>query len=567
MILFPAIDLKNGECVRLLRGDMAQATVFNTDPADAGAGIRRAGIRISACRRSRRRLRRRAGQRRGGQAHPRDADDKDAARRRRARHEDGARLAGERRDARHHRHRRGRATPISYARRRGSIPSGSPSASTRGTAASRSRAGPRAPTCRRSISGGVSRTRASRRSSTPTSRATALSQGLNIASTVALAEALTIPVIASGGLASIEDIRRLTEARLRAPRRRDRRAARSMTAGSIRARRWPAASARGRARERPMLKARVIPCLDVKDGRVVKGVNFVDLRDAGDPVECAIAYDAAGADELCFLDITASHEDRGILLDVVRRTAEVCFMPLTVGGGVRTTEDIRKLLLAGADKASINSAAVADRRFVRAGGGEIRQPMRRRRDRRQARLRAGRAAALGNLHPWRAPADRHRRGRLRARSRRTRRGRNPADLDGSRRRRRPGFDIELTRAVADAVPIPVIASGGVGKLDHLVEGVRRATPARCSPPRSSISANSRSGRRRRAWRRPGSPCAWIERRRYTLCAWRAKEWPLHGEPSMPAAPTRRISANAPFGWTKSRAWWTMCSTRSPTAMT
>src|SRR5271154_7028767 len=115
-----------------------------------------------------------------------------------------------------------------------------------------------------------------------------------------------------------------------------------------------------------MLKARVIPCLDVKDGRVVKGVNFVNLRDAGDPVESAIAYDHAGADELCFLDITASHEDRSILFDVVRRTAEVCFMPLTVGGGVRTTEDIRKLLLAGADKTSINSAAVADRQFVRA---------------------------------------------------------------------------------------------------------------------------------------------------------------------------------------------------------
>src|SRR5574337_1716227 len=114
-----------------------------------------------------------------------------------------------------------------------------------------------------------------------------------------------------------------------------------------------------------MLKARLIPCLDVKDGRVVKGVKFVDLRDAGDPVECAIAYDKAGADELCFLDIAASHEGRGVLLDVVRRTAEVCFMPLTVGGGVRTTDDIRNLLLAGADKASINSAAVADRRFVR----------------------------------------------------------------------------------------------------------------------------------------------------------------------------------------------------------
>src|SRR5580700_3673773 len=115
-----------------------------------------------------------------------------------------------------------------------------------------------------------------------------------------------------------------------------------------------------------MLKVRVIPCLDVKDGRVVKGINFVDLRDAGDPVAAAIAYDGAGADELCFLDITASHENRGIILDVVRRAAEACFMPLTVGGGVRTTEDIRRLLVAGADKTSINSAAVADRQFVRA---------------------------------------------------------------------------------------------------------------------------------------------------------------------------------------------------------
>src|SRR6202000_1513022 len=113
-----------------------------------------------------------------------------------------------------------------------------------------------------------------------------------------------------------------------------------------------------------MFKVRVIPCLDVKDGRVVKGINFVNLRDAGDPVEAAIAYDAAGADELCFLDITATHENRGIMLDVVRRTAEACFMPLTVGGGVRTIDDIRQLLLAGADKVSINSAAVADRQFV-----------------------------------------------------------------------------------------------------------------------------------------------------------------------------------------------------------
>ena len=177
------------------------------------------------------------------------------------------------------------------------------------------------------------------------------------------------------------------------------------------------------------LKARVIPCLDVKDGRVVKGVNFVNLRDAGDPVESAIAYDKAGADELCFLDITASHEDRGILLDVVRRTAEVCFMPLTVGGGVRTTDDIRNLLLAGADKASINSAAVADRQFVRLAAEKFGS---------QCvvvaidakRVSAGMSRALGDLHPWRAPADRHRCGRLCARSDGARRGRDPTDLDG-----------------------------------------------------------------------------------------------------------------------------------------
>ena len=157
------------------------------------------------------------------------------------------------------------------------------------------------------------------------------------------------------------------------------------------------------------LKARVIPCLDVKDGRVVKGVNFVNLRDAGDPVESAIAYDKAGADELCFLDITASHEDRGILLDVVRRTAEVCFMPLTVGGGVRTTDDIRNLLLAGADKASINSAAVADREIRAPRGGEVRRPVRRRRDRRQARVRAAARRRAGRSSPMAAggrPASR-----------------------------------------------------------------------------------------------------------------------------------------------------------------
>jgi imidazole glycerol-phosphate synthase subunit HisF len=220
------------------------------------------------------------------------------------------------------------------------------------------------------------------------------------------------------------------------------------------------------------LKARVIPCLDVKDGRVVKGVNFANLRDAGDPVESAIAYDEAGADELCFLDITASHEDRGILLDVVRRTAEVCFMPLTVGGGIRSTDDIRNLLLAGADKASINSAAVADREIVR-----------------RAAEKFGAQCVVVAIDAKRvSPAEAPPRWEIF-----THGGRRPTgieaiayarevaalgageilltsmDRDGSKQ----GFDLELTRAVADAVAIPVIASGGVGNLDHLVEGVRQ----------------------------------------------------------------------------------------------
>jgi imidazole glycerol-phosphate synthase subunit HisF len=219
-----------------------------------------------------------------------------------------------------------------------------------------------------------------------------------------------------------------------------------------------------------MLKSRVIPCLDVKDGRVVKGVNFVNLRDAGDPVESAIAYDKAGADELCFLDITASHEDRGILLDVVSRTAEVCFMPLTVGGGVRATEDIRQLLLAGADKVSINSAAVADRRFVRTAAEKFGSQCI------VVAIDAKRASKSSEAPRWEIF---------------THGGRRPTGIDAVNYARevaelgageilltsmdrdgsKIGFDIELTRAVADAVSIPVIASGGVGNLDHLVDGV------------------------------------------------------------------------------------------------
>ncbi len=215
------------------------------------------------------------------------------------------------------------------------------------------------------------------------------------------------------------------------------------------------------------LKARLIPCLDVKDGRVVKGVNFVDLRDAGDPVEAARAYDAAGADELCFLDITASHEERAIIFDVVQRTAEHCFMPLTVGGGVRTIEDVRKLLLAGADKVSINTAAVNDPDFVRAASEKFGN---------QCIVVAidAKAVAPGKWEIF------------------THGGRKPTGIDAvayarkvvglgageilltsmDRDGSKAGFDIPLTRAVSDAVTIPVIASGGVGTLDHLVAGIR-----------------------------------------------------------------------------------------------
>ena len=220
-----------------------------------------------------------------------------------------------------------------------------------------------------------------------------------------------------------------------------------------------------------MFKVRVIPCLDVKDGRVVKGVNFVDLRDAGDPVEAAIAYDAAGADELCFLDITATHENRGIILDVVRRTAEACFMPLTVGGGVRTVDDIRTLLRSGADKVSINTAAVGAPRIRQGGGREIRRPVHRGRDRCQAGQRAGGADRWeifthGGRKSTGIDAIEYAQevvslgaGEILLTS---------MDRDGTGR----ASTSPLTRAIADSVTVPVIASGGVGTLDHLVEGIR-----------------------------------------------------------------------------------------------
>ena len=215
-----------------------------------------------------------------------------------------------------------------------------------------------------------------------------------------------------------------------------------------------------------MLKTRLIPCLDVKNGRVVKGVNFLDLKDAGDPVEQAKFYDDSGADELCFLDITASHENRGTILGVVERTAEQCFIPLTVGGGIRTLEDIRRLLKAGADKISINTAAVKNPKLVESAAKKfgsqcvvVALDARRTNKSYEIFTHGGRTQTGIDALDWAKRMESLGAGELLLTS---------MDRDGTQK----GFDLELTQMIADAVKIPVIASGGVGKLQHLVDGVK-----------------------------------------------------------------------------------------------
>ena len=216
-----------------------------------------------------------------------------------------------------------------------------------------------------------------------------------------------------------------------------------------------------------MLKTRIIPCLDVNNGRVVKGINFVDLVDAGDPVEQAMIYDAAGADELCFLDITASHENRSTIVEVVAKTAEKCFMPLTVGGGVRTVEDVRTLLIAGADKVSVNTAAIKNPQLINDAASNfgsqcIVVAIDAKRVNKSYRIftHGGRKETGISAIEWAKNAEASGAGEILLTS---------MDRDGTKM----GFDLELTRSVSDAVSIPLIASGGVGTLDHLAEGVTK----------------------------------------------------------------------------------------------
>ena len=257
-----------------------------------------------------------------------------------------------------------------------------------------------------------------------------------------------------------------------------------------------------------MFKVRVIPCLDVKDGRVVKGVNFVNLRDAGDPVEAAIAYDEAGADELTFLDITASHEDRAIMLDVVRRTAEACFMPLTVGGGVRTIEDIRTLLASGADKVSINTAAVARRAFVQEAAEKFGDQCI------VVAIDAKKVSKAGEADRWEIF---------------THGGRKPTGIDAlayardvvalgageilltsmDRDGTRQGFDLALTRAIADACRCRSSPRAASARSIIWSRASATATRAPCSPPRSFISANTRCAKRSSTWRAPACRCGSI----------------------------------------------------------
>ena len=264
---------------------------------------------------------------------------------------------------------------------------------------------------------------------------------------------------------------------------------------------------RGRVAELTAAKiAASFPCLDVKDGRVVKGVNFVDLIDAGDPVEAAKAYDAAGADELCFLDITASSDNRETIFDVVARTAEQCFMPLTVGGGVRQVADIRKLLLAGADKVSINTAAVKNPDFVAEAADKFGNQCI------VVAIDAKKVSGAGEADRWEIfthggrREDRHRRGRVRAESRRPRRRRDPADLDGPRRhqgRLRHRADPRRGRRGARAGDRVAAASA---RSTTWSKASATAMRRRCLPPRSSISAPIRLRKPRRIWRKPAWPC-------------------------------------------------------------